>query len=108
VFFVLWAIGGTPLADASAPETHRSQRVQDATSLDQILDNLMGSALNPEGLDHSNLAIDQIVQKSNKLIRKASRERNKVINGKNQNLIWQLIDALLKPAIITSPCPSNN
>ena len=80
VFLVLSGTMGAAHAKAAAHEIARSQK---APSLDQILDALTDSGLNYEGLDRSNLAIDQIVQKANRLIAKAARQRNKELKGKN-------------------------
>ena len=83
ILLVFWAVLGANPASASAPDPHRPQKAQGAASLDQILDSLTESAFDHDGLEHSNLAIDQIVQKSNKLIRKAARQRTKEFNSKN-------------------------
>jgi len=64
-------------------EIHPPPKAQNAASLDQMLDHLTDSALNHEGLDRSNLAIDQVVQKASRLIRKASKERDKEMHGKD-------------------------
>jgi len=83
ILLVFWAWVGADPAGASAPDPHRPQKAQGAASLDQILDRLTESAFDHDGLEHSNLAIDQLVQKSNKLIRKAARQRIKEFNSKN-------------------------
>ncbi len=83
ILLVFWAALGVNPANASAPDPHRSQKARGGASLDQILDSLTESAFDQSGLEHSNLAIDQIVQKSNKLIRKAARQRTKEFNSKN-------------------------
>ena len=98
ILLVFWAMAGTALARTSAPETNRPTSAQKEASLDQILDNLTKSPLDHEGLDHSNLAIDKIVQKSNKLIRRATRQRNKEINGRNPH---SPLGQVLGQAIIT-------
>ena len=41
--------------------------------------------MNQEGLNQSNLAIDQIVQRANKLIGKTNRERTKEVKGNGTN-----------------------
>jgi hypothetical protein len=70
-------------ASAAVPDPHRPQKNHGAVSLDQILDTLTESPFDPDGLAHSNLAIDQVVQKSNRLIRRATRQRAKESNSRN-------------------------
>ncbi len=95
VFLVLSGTIGTAHATAAAHEIARPQK---APSLDQILSVLTDSDLNCEGLDQSNLAIDQIVQKANRLIAKAARQRNKELKGKNPD---SPLSKLLSQAIVT-------
>jgi hypothetical protein len=83
ILLVFWAVARANPASASAPDPHRPQEAHGSGSLDQILDSLTESSFNHDGLEHSNLAIDQIVQKSNKLIRKAARQRTKEFNSRN-------------------------
>ena len=83
IVVVLWAGADAAQTATSPHEINRPPKAQTAASLDQILDHLTDSKLNQEGLDQSNLAIDQLVQKANKLIRKAGKARNKELNGKD-------------------------
>ena len=98
LLIVCWAVAGANPASASAPDPHRPQKVRSAPSLDQILDVLTDSAFDRDGLEHSNLAIDQILQKSNKLIRKAERQRTKQFNSGNPD---SPLNHLLGHAILT-------
>jgi hypothetical protein len=78
ILLVLWAVAGVAPAEASQHEINPPPKAQSGSSVDQILNRLTDSALKHEGLDQSNLAIDQIVHEANQLIRKASKERDKV------------------------------
>lgn len=91
---VLWTGLGATNASTSAQEINRPKK---SPSLDQILNTLTESDLSLEGLDRSNLAIDQIVQKANRLIAKASRQRAKELKGKNPN---SPLTKLLSQAIV--------
>jgi hypothetical protein len=83
ILLVLWAVAGAARANAAARETELPKKTQRGASLEQILDAVTKSELNPDGLDQSNLAIDQIVQRANKLIKKANKVRAKEITGTN-------------------------
>jgi hypothetical protein len=83
-------------AGSSSNELTRPQK---PPSLDKILDTLTDTDLDREGLDQSNIAIDQFVQRSNRLIGKASKQRSKELKGKNSDsplskLLGQAIVAL--------------
>jgi hypothetical protein len=90
---------GAAQVKASPHEANRPQTVQHAASLDQFLDNLTESDLNQDGLAQSNLAIDRIVQKAQRLISKATKERAKQPQGKDaltplSQVLGQVIDTL--------------
>jgi hypothetical protein len=91
---VLWTGISVANASTSPQEINRPRK---SPSLDQILNTLTESDLSHEGLDQSNLAIDQIVQKANRLIAKASRQRAKELKGKNPN---SPLNNLLAEAIV--------
>jgi hypothetical protein len=83
LLLVLMAATGAAPAKAPAPQTAPPAKSQKPPTLDQILDNLTKSDLDHEGLRQSNLAIDQLVKKADDLIRKAGKERDKDLSGKN-------------------------
>ena len=91
---LLWTGLGVANASTSPQEINRPRK---SPSLDQILNTLTESDLSHEGLDQSNLAIDQIVQKANRLIAKASRQRAKELKGKTPN---SPLSKLLAQAIV--------
>jgi ribosomal protein L22 len=91
ILVVFCGVASANPASASAPDPHRPQKAQGSGSLNQILDSLTESAFNHDGLEHSNLAIDQIVQKSNRLIRKAARQRTKEFNSGNPDSPLSLV-----------------
>jgi hypothetical protein len=68
---------------APAHEAHAPAQAQKSPTLDQILDNLTESELNPKGLAQSNLAIDQLAQKAGALMRKAAKQRTNELTGKD-------------------------
>jgi hypothetical protein len=93
VAFVLSAMMGAAQAGASTHETDCPPKAQNTATLDQMLDNITGSDLNHKGLDQSNLAIDQLVQRADKLTSKATRERNKEIKrGDLHSPLGQVLD----------------
>jgi hypothetical protein len=85
ILLLLWGAAGMAQAGASANDTNRPPKTQKGPSLDQILDSITGSELNHKGLVQSNLAIDQLVQRADVLMRKAGNERTKELNGKDPN-----------------------
>jgi hypothetical protein len=85
ILLVLAGAAGASQAKPAPDESSRPQKTQKAPTLDQILDNITGSELNHKGLDQSNLAIDQLVQKADALMRKAGKERTNQLNGKEPN-----------------------
>jgi len=85
ILLLLWGAAGVAQAGASANDTNHPPKTQKGPSLDQILDSITGSELNHKGLDQSNLAIDQLVQRADGLMRKAGTERTKELNGKDPN-----------------------
>jgi hypothetical protein len=85
LFLLLGAAGVAQASAYSANQLSRPANPQKSPSLDQILDNITESGLDHQGLDQSNLAIDQLVQKANQLMRNATKERNKELAGKNPN-----------------------
>ena len=98
ILLLLFGAAGVAQAGASVNETNRPPKTQKAPSLDKILDTITGSELNHKGLDQSNVAIDQLVEKADALMRKAGKERTKEMSGKNPN---SPLSQVLSQAIFT-------
>jgi hypothetical protein len=83
---LVWCVSAVAArAGVVSHETKRANGDQHGPTLDRILDTVTESPLNQEGLDQSNVAIDQIVRRANRLIGKTNRERAKENNGSGTN-----------------------
>ena len=103
LLLVLTTVAGAAPAKAPLPQTAPPAKSQKPPTLDQILDNLTKADLNHDGLNQSNLAIDQLVKKAGDLSRKVGKERDKGLSSKNPQLpasqvLGQLILALTDAA----------
>jgi hypothetical protein len=99
IFIALWAVAGVALAAVAVQEGKPPAKGAKAVSLDQILDRLADSTMDRTGLGQSNDAIDQLVERSNKLMRKAANERDKKMQGSDPHpalgqVLGQMILAL--------------